>query len=125
MTIILLVLVLGMWVIQIRLSNIKFYDTLDYFNEKEHFVVTDSDIFVDRGYYELPPARNLLEKQVRRLFVRHESLWHGYIFINAMLVIRLVLSWNGKHAWPIRARETIIALMIINFVLLLYAENIL
>lgn len=67
MTLILLILVFGMWVIQIRLSDIKFYDALDYFNGKEQFVVTDPDIFVDHGYYELPPARNLLEKQVRRM----------------------------------------------------------
>lgn len=34
MNVILLVLVLGMWVIQIRLSDIKLYDALDYFYEK-------------------------------------------------------------------------------------------
>lgn len=97
-TVVLLILVLGMWIVQIRLSDIEFYDALDYFNEKEHFVVTDSDMFVDHVYYELPPARNLREKRVRRLLVRHDSLWHGHISINAILVIQLFLSWHGKHA---------------------------
>jgi hypothetical protein len=113
MTVTLLVLVLGMWIIQIRLSDINFYDALDYFNEKEHFVVIDPDIFVDRDYYEFSPARNLPEKQVRRLLVGQDAPWHCYIFINAIPVIRLFLSWNGKHAWSIRAREIIVALMLI------------
>lgn len=125
LVIILVVLVTINLGINLHLRQTKFDSAKFYFYEKSEYVHVGYHGFFEDSYYQRAPARNVVERHVRRLLEIKDQLWYFYTFGSIMFLFQLPASWSGKHVWPKTAKHIVLGLFGISLILALYASNLL